>query len=190
MQLEPIDFSVLNQLILGCSRQIEPRMRDLKNLRNSMRRLKGLLGPIGLIFARFGRTNFWSAQLLIELKYEKLTIIFVRSIKKVRLLKDTELERELKLKEIIANTATTILALYVVTFGFLGKSLFVLTVVGFWLVFVPVWFLAASAILSATSIAHNTHIPMNLVLTIYSIGVIMIPVTLSLVYSQPALFWG
>lgn len=108
----------------------------------------------------------------------------------MRLLKDTELERELKLKEIIANTATTILALYVVTFGFLGKSLFVLTVLGFWLVFVPVWFLAASAILSATSIAHNMHIPMNLVLTIYSIGVIMIPVTLSLVYSQPALFWG
>jgi hypothetical protein len=102
----------------------------------------------------------------------------------------TKLERELKSKEIITSTATTVLALYVVVFGFLGKSLFVLTSVGFWVVFLPVWFLAASAILSAVSIVHNTWIPTNLIIALYSIGVVTIPVALTLMYSHPEFFWA
>jgi len=105
-------------------------------------------------------------------------------------LKDDKLERELKLKEIITSTATTVLALYVVTFGFLGKSLFILTSLGFWLVFLPVWFLSASAVLSAASIAQNKWIPMSVILVMYAIGVVTIPVSLSLIYSRPWLFWG
>lgn len=102
----------------------------------------------------------------------------------------TKLDRELKSKEIITSTATTVLALYVVVFGFLGKSLFVLTSFGFWLVFLPVWFLASSAILSAVSIVHNTRIPVNLIIILYSIGVVTIPLGLTLMYSHPEFFWG
>lgn len=45
-----------------------------------------------------------------------------------------KLGRELKPKEIVTSSSTTILALYVVAFCFLGESFFVLTLLGFWLV--------------------------------------------------------
>ncbi len=99
-------------------------------------------------------------------------------------------ERELKAKEIVTSTATTVLALYVVVFGFLGKSLFVLTFFGFWLVFLPVWFLALSAILSVTSIVYGSRIPVNLILVLYSMGVATIPIALGLLYTHPSFFWG
>ena len=102
---------------------------------------------------------------------------------------DLKLERELKLKEIITGSSTTILALYVVVFGFLGKSLFVLTLLGFWLVFLPVWLLAASAIVSAISVVHDTRVPGSLILVVFSLAVVAIPVTMSLIYSHPLLFW-
>ena len=101
-----------------------------------------------------------------------------------------KLERELKLKEIIASTATTVLALYVVIFTFLGKSLFILTLLGFWIVFLPVWFLVISAILSVSSLIYNRHIPMTVILIFYSIGIVAIPIALRLIYGYPSLFWG
>jgi uncharacterized membrane protein len=102
---------------------------------------------------------------------------------------DPKLERELKLKEIVTGSSTTILALYVVVFGFLGKSLFVLSLLGFWLVFLPVWLLGASAILSAISVVHDTRVPANLILLVFSLAVVAIPITMGLVYSHPLLFW-
>jgi len=83
-----------------------------------------------------------------------------------------------------------IVALYVVVLGFLGKGLFVLTLLGFWFVFLPIWLLAISAVLSAISIVHDKHISLNVILVLYSIGVVTIPLAMSLIYSQPALFWG
>lgn len=101
-----------------------------------------------------------------------------------------KLERELKAKEIVASTATTVLALYVVVFSFLGKSLFTLTLLGFWIVFLPVWLLAISAILCVSSIIYNKHIRMDVILIFYSIGVVAIPIALTLIYSYPSLFWA
>jgi len=100
------------------------------------------------------------------------------------------IERELKFKEIIATTATTVLSLYVVMLTFLGKALFVLTLLGFWLVFLPVWFLALSAILSISSLIYNRKIQIKIILVFYSIGVAAIPIALTIIYSFPLLFWG
>lgn len=104
--------------------------------------------------------------------------------------KNWKLERELKLKEILAGTSGTMLSLYVIVFAFLGKSLFELTSVGYFLIFLPFFLLGLSAVLSATSIVTGRRILRSgILLLVFTAGVFSIAVTLFLVYRMPEIFW-
>jgi hypothetical protein len=103
--------------------------------------------------------------------------------------KEERLEKEKRYKEIIISSSSTLLALYIVMFTILGKSLFVLTFWGFWIIFLPFWLLSISIAISLLSLICS-KIQVKIIIILYLIAILAISIVWTLIYSYPGLFWG
>jgi len=101
------------------------------------------------------------------------------------------IEREIKLKEILTIASGAMMTLYIMFFQYLGKSLFELTTLGYALIFCPLWLLASSTVVSAAGVIDSKkRIKARPLLLLFSLAVFSVPLSITLVYLFPKVFWS